>query len=82
MKRLHDKGLIVYYLKKMFLTPHFDSQSTTEPKLDTLSPVSTHVQKKRQFKAKMTKPLYYRSEDGRKDEQTDHASLISKKEDH
>ena len=41
MWRLHDEGLIVYYLKKLFLTPRLDSPSRTEPKPDMLSAVST-----------------------------------------
>ena len=36
--RLHDfEGVILYYLKKLFMTPHLDSQSTTEPNSEMLS---------------------------------------------
>ena len=33
------EGCIVYYLKKMFTTPHLDSHSTTDPKPEILSAV-------------------------------------------
>ena len=34
-------GCTVYYLKKMFTTPHLDSHSTTDPKPEILSAVLT-----------------------------------------
>ena len=34
-------GGIIYYLKKMFMTPHLDSFSTTDLKTDILSAVLT-----------------------------------------
>ena len=34
-------GCIVYYLRKMFMTPHLDGHSTTDPKSEILSAVRT-----------------------------------------
>ena len=34
-------GCLVYYLKKMFTTPHHDSHNTTDPKPEILSAVKT-----------------------------------------
>ena len=31
------EGCIIYYLKKMLMTPHIDSYSTTDPKPEFLS---------------------------------------------
>ena len=39
---------LVYYLKKMFMTPHLDSFSTTDLKTDILS-TCAQVQKRRHF---------------------------------
>ena len=40
--RSHDiEGFTIYYLKKLFMTPYINSHSTTEPKLEMLSVVST-----------------------------------------
>ena len=40
-KRQRSIGCIVYYLKKMFTTPHLGSHSTTVPELEFLSAIQT-----------------------------------------